>query len=70
MYSVTFFLGSRHKTITGNMPQDCWITFKKDFNEAREEIIIGQVVEINDKNSFLLNLNLIRLIFKNRFEKE
>ena len=39
MYSVTFFLGSRHKTITGNMPQDCWITFKKDFNEAREEIM-------------------------------
>tara|TARA_B100000963_G_C22045581_1_gene417309 strand:- start:256 stop:384 length:129 start_codon:yes stop_codon:yes gene_type:complete len=38
--------------------------------EAREEIIIGQVVEINDKNSFLLNLNFFRLIFKKRFEKE
>ena len=49
MFSVTFFLGSRHKTITGNMPQDCWITFKKDFDEAREEI--RQVEILNPDNT-------------------
>jgi hypothetical protein len=52
MFSVTFFLGTRHKTIVGKMPQDCWITFKKDFNEAIEEIV--QVEIINPKGDSTL----------------
>ena len=56
MYSVTFFLGSRHKTITGNMPQDCWITFKKDFHEAREEIMQVEILR-PDNSSTLCELS-------------
>ena len=42
------------------MPQDCWITFKKDFNEAIEEIRQIEIINPNGdstlcEKTFFLN---------------
>ena len=51
MFSVTFFLIGRQKTITGNMPQDCWITFKKDFHEEKEKIRCVEILKPNNTST-------------------